>query len=87
MTIYAYRCEQCSEQIDQDFPMGEQPETVKCPACGETARRVFEPLPIHYKGFGWSWSMRGVQHGDPDMDDREREKVPKPWEFDDLTEE
>lgn len=78
--IYVYRCERCDIEVEKQYRMGKQPEHVDCPRCGLNAERVFLAPAVHYKGFGWT----GAGHGDPDMDDRE--KMPRPWEFDDILE-
>ena len=40
MATYQYRCEQ-DGLVDTTHPIGTAPVSTSCPACGQTARRVF----------------------------------------------
>lgn len=75
--IYVYRCPLHGE-IEKDYPMGLQPPHVVCgvDGCRLQARRVYTSPAVQYRGTGWSWGG-GVRHGDPSMDDREREHITK----------
>ena len=79
--IYLYYCERCGAETEREFPMEDQPRFIECEGCGGEAGKVILAPAIHYKGTGWT----GAGHGIPDMD--ERQKLPKPWQFDDLMEE
>jgi predicted nucleic acid-binding Zn ribbon protein len=78
--IYVYHCQQCDEDIECEYRMGTQPEHIECPSCGCAAHRQYQVKTVHYRGTGWHWSRDGVRHGDPDMDDREREGIREPWD-------
>ena len=40
MTLYHYKCAVCDEPIDEDFRMGEAPESIEC-KCGSEAKRIY----------------------------------------------
>lgn len=39
--IYCYRCTQCDDVFEEDFPMGEAAEGVDCPSCTGHALRSY----------------------------------------------
>jgi len=77
---YLYECTQCKRQFEAQAPMGQAPARPACPRCSGAGQRRYTVLAVHYRGTGWT----GAGHGIPDMN--EREKMPKPWQFDDLLE-
>ena len=52
MPIYQYLCSDCnfSFELRQSF---EDKSTTSCPRCKNTARRLFSPVPIIFKGTGF----------------------------------
>ena len=52
MPIYEYECEQCSFRFElkRGFDEGSK---ATCPQCGGSARRIFSPVPIIFKGPGF----------------------------------
>lgn len=52
MPIYEYECSNCSHKFELKQGFNDKPEAV-CPECQETARRVFHPAPIIFKGSGF----------------------------------
>jgi putative FmdB family regulatory protein len=52
MPIYEYECSHCSHRFEVKQSFKDKPEA-KCPECKATARRVFHPTPIIFKGSGF----------------------------------
>ncbi len=53
MPIYAYRCESCGLQFEQQQSFDDPPIRV-CPECGEGAvRKLYQPVGIVFKGPGF----------------------------------
>ncbi len=52
MPIYVYRCTSCENRYEMREGF-DAPSTQSCPSCGSTARRVFVPPPIVFKGSGF----------------------------------
>jgi putative FmdB family regulatory protein len=52
MPIYEYECGNCHRRFEVKQGFHDKPEA-KCPQCQETARRVFHPAPIIFKGSGF----------------------------------
>jgi putative FmdB family regulatory protein len=52
MPIYEYECGRCHHRFDVKQGFKDKPQA-KCPKCRETARRVFHPTPIIFKGSGF----------------------------------
>jgi putative FmdB family regulatory protein len=52
MPIYEYECGRCHHRFEVKQGFKDQPQA-KCPQCQETARRVFHPTPIIFKGSGF----------------------------------
>ena len=52
MPFYEYLCENCAYQFDlkQGF---EDKAIAACPRCKGTARRIFSPVPVLFKGSGF----------------------------------
>lgn len=52
MPTYGYRCPKCALEFDVWQRMTDEP-VASCPQCGETARRLFFPAGIVFKGSGF----------------------------------
>jgi putative FmdB family regulatory protein len=52
MPVYEYECETCSCRFDLRQSFSDSPVT-SCPRCQGSARRVFVPVPIIFKGSGF----------------------------------
>ncbi len=52
MPIYEYECTSCHHRFEVRQGFNDKPQA-KCPECKETARRVFHPTPIIFKGSGF----------------------------------
>jgi putative FmdB family regulatory protein len=52
MPIYEYECSECSNRFELKQSFHDKPEAV-CPKCKKTAKRVFHPAPIIFKGSGF----------------------------------
>jgi putative FmdB family regulatory protein len=52
MPIYEYECSHCQHRFEVKQGFKDKPQA-KCPKCNETARRVFHPTPIIFKGSGF----------------------------------
>ncbi|HID05711.1 MAG TPA: hypothetical protein EYP10_01035 [Armatimonadetes bacterium] len=52
MPVYEYACTACEHHFDVEHSAYEHPDVV-CPKCGASARKVFRPVPIIFKGSGW----------------------------------
>ena len=62
MPIYEYLCGSCQHRFEVKKGFSEDPET-PCPHCQGPARRVFHPVPVHYKGGGfYSTDHRPTNH-------------------------
>ena len=55
MPTYEYKCPRCMHTAEVEA--SEPPKRVKCQICGyRTMRRVFAPIPVHFKGEGFTKS-------------------------------
>jgi putative FmdB family regulatory protein len=52
MPTYEYECRKCRERVETFQKMSDAP-LVECPKCGGELKRVFFPIPVHYKGSGF----------------------------------
>ena len=52
MPIYEYECVKCKHRFDKKQSFHDDP-VAECPKCNESARRVFHPTPIIFKGSGF----------------------------------
>lgn len=52
MPAYDYRCTQCDERFEVNRQMGSTAEEC-CPSCGGSAKRVFTPVGVAFKGSGF----------------------------------
>ena len=52
MPAYDYKCTECGCVFEVSRPMGST-EDVSCESCGASARRVFRPTGLAFKGSGF----------------------------------
>ncbi len=52
MPTYDFRCTTCDSRFEVTRPMGSKAEEC-CPECGESAKRVFSPVGVAFKGSGF----------------------------------
>jgi putative FmdB family regulatory protein len=52
MPIYEYECIHCSHRFEVKQSFKDKAEA-ECPECRATARRIFHPTPIIFKGSGF----------------------------------
>lgn len=52
MPTYDYRCPECATSFEVTRSMGER-QPVCCATCGATAKRVFSPVGVAFKGSGF----------------------------------
>lgn len=52
MPFYEYQCENCCHRFElkQSF---KDNSIVTCPKCQGKTRRIFSPVPVHFKGSGF----------------------------------
>jgi putative FmdB family regulatory protein len=64
MPIYEYECGRCHHRFEVKQGFTDRPQA-KCPQCNETARRVFHPTPIIFKGSGFYVTDHRPAEGGP----------------------
>lgn len=52
MPVYEYRCRDCDAAFEVERPMSQR-GPVHCPQCDGSARRVFSPVGVAFKGSGF----------------------------------
>lgn len=52
MPAYDYRCPECDSVFEVKRRFSDTAE-VHCPRCGASAKRVFTPVGVHFKGSGF----------------------------------
>jgi putative FmdB family regulatory protein len=52
MPTYEYECRKCRHRVEAFQKMSDAPLT-ECPECGGALKRVFFPIPVHFKGSGF----------------------------------
>jgi putative FmdB family regulatory protein len=52
MPVYEYECGHCCHRFELKQGFNDDPQA-QCPQCEGTARRVFHPTPIIFKGSGF----------------------------------
>jgi len=52
MPVYEYKCSTCGHRFEVKTRFYEQPQ-VSCPCCRGEARRIYNPVPIIFKGPGF----------------------------------
>jgi putative FmdB family regulatory protein len=58
MSKYDYRCKECDELFEAEYPMGSRPEIVPCPACDSAdTKQVYSNVPATY--MDWDPSYAG----------------------------
>lgn len=67
MPIYEYECVKCSHRFEVKQGFEDEPQA-ECPQCKQTARRIFHPTPIIFKGSGFY-----ITDSRPSRKDGERE--------------
>ena len=55
MPTYVYRCQSCQHRFDLRQSFDSEP-VATCPVCQSHATRQFVPVPIMFKGDGWTLS-------------------------------
>jgi len=76
---YQYRCLNCQQQFDLKQSFSDKP-VATCPVCHGSARRLFSPVPILFKGPGFyitdsreeseqKSDARGLKRKEKEMDD------------------
>lgn len=58
MPTYEYACSRCGCRFDVRQSFNEPPKA-SCPKCKSPARRVFQPVPIVFKGSGFYCTDNG----------------------------
>lgn len=58
MPTYEYACSRCGYRFDVRQGFHEAPRAT-CPECKSPARRVFQPVPIFFKGSGFYCTDHG----------------------------
>ena len=53
MPIYQYKCEKCDKEFELKKSFDDDSNHVTCPKCGKSAKRVFIPPAIIFKGSGF----------------------------------
>jgi len=51
--FYDYKCTECENLFEEDFPIGKAEKEVECPSCGGAAKRTFTSCNFILKGGGW----------------------------------
>lgn len=60
---YDYRCRDCTEIFEEDYPIGEPPPVIQCPVCksGRTQKMIVCPaIYINWKDVRSSGDVSGV---------------------------
>lgn len=52
MATYDFECE-LDGIFDRSYAMGDAPNAIVCPVCGDDAKRKFSVVGIEFKGRGW----------------------------------
>jgi putative FmdB family regulatory protein len=52
MPDYSFECE-LDGLFDRIYAMGQAPQTIVCPVCGDEAKRRYNAIPAILKGSGW----------------------------------
>jgi len=62
LPIYEYKCNRCSFRFELKQSFSEN-TPASCPRCGSRARRIFQPVPIIFKGSGFYSTDHRGDHG------------------------
>lgn len=60
MPTFTFKCTQCKEVFDDEMDRKEN-RTPPCPECGGKTRKVITPHPVHYKGSGFTKSVKNKE--------------------------
>jgi len=55
--VYEYACHDCKVLWEREYPWGKPAGKTKCPDCGKRCEQNWlnrDPLPVHFKGAGWT---------------------------------
>jgi len=77
MPIYEYRCTTCDCDFELRQGFDTEPFSV-CPRCQNTARRIFRPAPIIFKGSGFYITDHGSGSSTMDRSKSEQTKETEP---------
>jgi len=58
MPTYEYQCLRCSLRFEVRRSFDDKSK-ITCPKCGGKAQQLFHPVPIFFKGGGFSTTYRG----------------------------
>ena len=64
MPIYEYFCDECGCRFEEYREL-KQRSACSCPECGKSARKVFRPVGIIFKGSGFHVTDYGKSEGKP----------------------
>lgn len=53
MPTYEYKCTDCGARTQRAFRIGEQPAVVDCRSCYQSAKRIYSPVGVTFKGSGF----------------------------------
>jgi hypothetical protein len=76
--LFPFQCEKCGKKMDEDFPIGKAPRSVRC-SCGGTCRRVYAGTSLSIRVSGrTSGSTFGEQQRQKNLQASHRMKGRKP---------
>ena len=52
MADYSFECD-LDGLFDRTYAMGQAPQTIVCPVCGDEAKRRYSVVGVEFKGTGW----------------------------------
>lgn len=73
MPVYEYCCDECGCRFEEYREL-KQRSACPCPECGKSARKVFRPVGIIFKGSGF----HVTDYGKPEAKPRTEPSKPKP---------
>jgi putative FmdB family regulatory protein len=76
MPIYEYECSHCHHRFEIRQSFNDEPQA-ECPKCRETARRVFHPTPIIFKGSGFYVTDHRPASKEKEGESGKKDKEPK----------
>ncbi|MFC1940316.1 FmdB family zinc ribbon protein [Chloroflexota bacterium] len=68
MPVYEYECTCCPSRFELKRSFSDD-SPVLCPKCGESAVRIFSPVPIIFKGSGFYITDSRGNHGHSSSED------------------
>lgn len=60
MARYDYHCRKCHAWYEIERSIHDPEESLSCPDCFSTLRRVYGPVGVQFKGSGWTKNSREV---------------------------